>query len=214
MSEIPEKIELNNIYNIDAIKGMELLPNESIDMIITDPPYKKEFIYLYEKLAKEACRILKSGSYCFAYCGAEFLPQTIQMMNKYLDWFWLFEIKHGNQPRLWYKKLMIACKPVLVFTKGFPKKTEWLCNLQTDTQDKNFHKWGQGIEFPLRMIRTLTSEKEIILDPFLGGGTVACAAKYLNRKYIGFELDKETFIIAKSRISEQFNESSKLGDFM
>jgi site-specific DNA-methyltransferase (adenine-specific) len=37
------KLEFNNIYNIDCIEGMKLIPDESIDLIITDPPFAIDF---------------------------------------------------------------------------------------------------------------------------------------------------------------------------
>jgi tRNA G10 N-methylase Trm11 len=89
----------------DARQGMAKLRDNSVNMIFTDPPYISECIGLYEDLAREAKRVLKPGGYCFAYCGAQFLPQIMQYMGTYLDWFWLFEIKHNHGwPRMFNKK--------------------------------------------------------------------------------------------------------------
>ena len=59
----------------------------------------------------------------------------------------------------------------------------------------------------------MSSEKgDIILDPFLGTGTTALAAKRLDRNFIGFEKDSEYCDIAKTKIeAEKF--VSKAGDF-
>ena len=62
--------ELNKIYNMDCIKGMKLLiPNNSIDLIITSPPYDKIRDYKgfeldLSALGKEISRILKDGGVC------------------------------------------------------------------------------------------------------------------------------------------------------
>lgn len=48
----------------------------------------------------------------------------------------------------------------------------------------------------------VTSPGDIVLDPFMGTGTVGVACKKLGRNFIGIELDKETFEIAKKRIEE------------
>lgn len=50
-------------------------------------------------------------------------------------------------------------------------------------------------------IKTYSNEVDIILDPFIGSGTTAVAAKNTNREYIGFEKDNEYFEIAKNRLS-------------
>jgi site-specific DNA-methyltransferase (adenine-specific) len=48
---------------------------------------------------------------------------------------------------------------------------------------------------------SLGSKKgDTILDPFMGSGTTGVAAKRLGRKFIGIEIDKEFFKIARERI--------------
>ena len=32
-------IELDNIYNMDCLEGMKMIPDKSIDLVVTDPPY-------------------------------------------------------------------------------------------------------------------------------------------------------------------------------
>lgn len=46
-----------------------------------------------------------------------------------------------------------------------------------------------------------SNEGDIVLDPFMGSGTTGKMAKNINRNFIGIELDKEYFEIAKSRIA-------------
>jgi site-specific DNA-methyltransferase (adenine-specific) len=50
-------------------------------------------------------------------------------------------------------------------------------------------------------IKTYSNEGDLILDPFLGSGTTGIAAKNLDRKFIGIELDPEYFAIAQERIA-------------
>jgi DNA modification methylase len=189
----------------DARQGMAKLRDNSVNMIFTDPPYISECIGLYEDLAREAKRVLKPGGYCFAYCGAQFLPQIMQYMGTYLDWFWLFEIKHNHGwPRMFNKKLMVMSKPVVVYTKGKPERLEWLVNLYDgDERSKQYHKWGQGSNFPRKIISKLTNEGDVILDPFVGGGTTAKVCKELNREFIGFEINLELKPIVDSRMAQE-----------
>jgi site-specific DNA-methyltransferase (adenine-specific) len=63
-----------------------------------------------------------------------------------------------------------------------------------------------------RVILMSTDENDIILDPFMGTGTTAIAAKRLGRNYIGFELDREYVEIANRRLTYE-KPNSKLGDF-
>ena len=66
---------------------------------------------------------------------------------------------------------------------------------------KGVHPAEKPVDLIKRFIRVSSKENDIILDPFLGSGTTAVAAKDLNRKYIGYEISKEYCQIAKKRIA-------------
>ena len=51
-----------------------------------------------------------------------------------------------------------------------------------------------------RLIKGWSNENDIVLDPFMGSGTTAVAALDMDRKYIGFELDKHYYDVAINRI--------------
>ena len=65
---------------------------------------------------------------------------------------------------------------------------------------------GHGAVFPVelaeKVIKNFSTEGSIILDPFMGTGTTGVAAKTLNRKFIGIELDENYFNTAKDRIEQ------------
>ena len=52
------------------------------------------------------------------------------------------------------------------------------------------------------LIQTYTNEGDTVLDPFMGSGTTALAAKRLNRKFIGIELDKTYYNVAHQRLAQ------------
>lgn len=89
------------------------------------------------------------------------------------------------------------CKPIdydhakTVFTNPLNKK------------DKDLY--GHPTIKPLYIIKTLiensSKDGDVVLDPFLGSGTTAAAAKELNRQYIGFEIDNKYFNIAQDRLN-------------
>ena len=80
--------------------------------------------------------------------------------------------------------------------------------IPSDPVVKEYHKWQQSPVEAEYMISRLTVENQVVLDPFLGGATTAIAALKLNRRFIGIEIEEDTFNIAKSRIAE-FLSSSK-----
>lgn len=63
-----------------------------------------------------------------------------------------------------------------------------------------------------RIILMSTDESDIVLDPFMGTGTTAIAAKRLGRNYIGFELDKKYVSIANDKLKSE-QSKSKLGEY-
>lgn len=52
------------------------------------------------------------------------------------------------------------------------------------------------------LINRLSNESDLILDPFMGSGSTGVAALNTNRRFIGIELDKNYFNIAKDRLEE------------
>ena len=62
------------------------------------------------------------------------------------------------------------------------------------------HPTQKPLEIMEHFVSILSNEKDLVLDPFMGSGSTGVAAKNLNRKFIGIELDKNYFNIAKKRI--------------
>ena len=68
--------------------------------------------------------------------------------------------------------------------------------------DKGLHSTQKPVALCEYLIKTYTNEGETVLDNCMGSGTTCVAAQNTNRKFIGIELDKEYFDIAKGRINE------------
>ena len=76
---------------------------------------------------------------------------------------------------------------------------------------RDLHPCQLPIPLLERLILMTTDENDIVLDPFMGTGTTAVAAKRQGRNYIGVELDTEYVNIAKQNIKE--TKQTKIGDF-
>lgn len=72
----------------------------------------------------------------------------------------------------------------------------------SDKQKKHLHSTQKPLALCEYMIKTYTNPGDIVLDNCMGSGTTCVAAINTNRNYIGFELDKNYFEIAKNRIEE------------
>lgn len=197
--------EIDNIITGDARVLSTSIPDGSIGMIFSDPPYLREYLHLYRWLAETAARVLKPGGYLFAYGAGEHLPAMLEYMTvPGMNWFWMDVILHnGAYPRIWYKKLLSAWKPIICYTKGKPSVLRWRATAHNPRLDKQFHEWGQGISPAIKLIQMLTGPDDIIFDPFMGGGTTAAACKIVNRRFIGCEIDAGQAEIARVRVDKQ-----------
>ena len=74
--------------------------------------------------------------------------------------------------------------------------------IESQPADKIIHDWEQSTIEADRIIKPLTLEGQIVLDPFMGYGTFGIAALQLKRKFIGIEIDKEHYSNAAQRLSK------------
>jgi DNA modification methylase len=77
------------------------------------------------------------------------------------------------------------------------------------TDEKNFHPTVKPISLMSYLVTLGSREDDLVLDPFVGSGTTCIAAKLLNRKYIGMEMDSEYVVIAQERIKAHKTEEAK-----
>ncbi len=180
------------------------LPQNSIDLIITDPPYPYKYINLFADLASFAKKVLKPGGSLFTMAGQSYLPEIYNLMNVdglTYNWTMAYLTPGGQSPQLWSRKVNAFWKPILWYTKGKPMY--WIGDVvksAVNDNDKNFHFWGQSESGIANLIQKVSCVGQTILDPFLGGGTTGIVAVKLYRKFIGVEIDNKIFKIAADRI--------------
>ena len=72
----------------------------------------------------------------------------------------------------------------------------------SNAKNKHFHPTKKPVPLLEYLIKTYTNEGMTVLDNCMGSGSTGVAAKHLKRNFIGMELDKKYFEIAKQRINE------------
>ena len=77
------------------------------------------------------------------------------------------------------------------------------CVIDTTVQSSKLHPTMKDLKVISKLVRLLSNENDIVLDPFMGSGTTGVACKNLNRKFIGIELDEKYFNIAQNRINNK-----------
>ena len=196
----PNETPENGIYTGDAMELAESIPDESVDLIFTDPVYRE--IDHYRWLAKMAARVLKQDTACLAWYGGPAIAAVQSAMADYLRWTWQlnytvpakpnkligYNIFTWTTPCLWYRK-----------GKGFPKQRIPDTFISTARPATAF-KWNKNPAVIRRWCAAFTDEAAIILDPFSGSGTLPAACKQLGRHCLAFEIDPVTAELARERV--------------
>lgn len=184
------------------------LTDDSVTMVFTDPPYAKEFLSLWPDLARLAARVLRPGGWLVAYSGQLYLPQVMNTLAEHLTYYWLAGLHHnGAHGRLFRPPVFQAMKPILVYRKLPVDYDNWFCDLvESPAGSKEYHKWGQSVEPVRYLVECFTGPGDLVLDPFLGGGTAALACLQAGRRCIGYEIDAGVADDARRRIGEYYDE--------
>lgn len=99
----------------------------------------------------------------------------------------------------------IELKPYKQTLTNYPRQV-----LDFASEGKTVHPTQKPVALMEYLIKTYTNEGETVLDFTMGSGTTGVACANLNRKFIGVELDKDYFQIAKKRIEEANNNLDNL----
>jgi len=199
-SEMPETIQ---VHHGDFLKQYTLIEEGSVDCIITDPPYVKEWLGNYEAFAIAASHVLKPGGFLITYIGHIHMDKILEQMTPYLDYYWVACLKHaGTTKAVHSRHVTCSFKPILIFQK--PPRTNpkrYFCDvIQGTGREKGAHEWQQGEEELRQIFDPFTDPGDLVLDPFMGSGTVLAMAKRLNRRAIGFDIEKMNVDIVKGRL--------------
>lgn len=199
--ERAKEVDIKDVCNIYQ-GGFESVLKSGADCVITDPPYEKQYIPLYEQLAKASKHIPLIA----VMCGQTYLPEIYALMCKHLKYRWtLTYLTPGGQAvQQFDAKVNTFWKPVLLFGDSI----EWfgdVCKSEPNDNDKRFHEWGQSVSGMTSIIERLTQPGQLICDPFCGAGTTGVAALKLGRRFIGCDIDKANIDTAIARCYEVIN---------
>lgn len=203
-ASLPSSIQL--ICGDFAQVALTFQPN-TFDAIITDPPYAKEYLHLYKLLAEQAAVLLKPGGSLLAMAGQSYLPEIYASMSHYLlNYHWtLCYTTLGGQSSISvsnYKRVNTFWKPVLWFVREKYIGKQVGDVIKSDRNDKRYHEWGQSEHGMAELIEKLTNPGDLILDPFLGGGTTAIVCHKLDRRLVGIDIDQRNIDLTKGRLHD------------
>ncbi|PKF77824.1 site-specific DNA-methyltransferase [Vibrio sp. vnigr-6D03] len=201
----------NTVFTLDAVSWLKSLPSNSVDLVVTDPPYESlekhrkigtttrlkkskgssnEWFeifpnYRFEEFLKELFRVLKNNSHFYLFCDQETMFYLKPIAEQVGFKFW--------KPIVWDKRAIgmgyhyrARYEFILFFEKGKRK----LKDLGVPDVLEYKRVWrGYPTEKPLDLVELLISQsserEDVVIDPFFGSGTTLVAAKNLDRFYLG-----------------------------
>lgn len=205
----------------DCLEVMKSIPDDSVDMVLADPPYGMSFqsgrrkvkhraienddtLLWIDDFMSQCSRIAKGDTAHYFFCSWHNVDIFKQAAEKY------FKVKNVL---VWVKNnhgsgdLLADYAPkhelVLFCHKGRRKyngKRE--CNILEFAKTNNaLHPTQKPVDMLEFMIEKFSDEGQVVIDPFMGSGSTGVACVNTNRKFIGIELDETYFKVAQSRIN-------------
>ena len=217
------------LYNDDCLNVLKGVDDNSIDLIVTDPPYEvitggrnggvkgkpsgilTENKQLMKSIPKadlwlsECFRVMKDGTHIYIMTNTLNLTNYLNIINGV--GFKLHNLlvwnKNNTTPNRWYMK---NCEYVIFARKGFAKSinnpsSQTVHNFDNIIGNKQ-HPTEKPVDLMKLYVENSSQVGDTVLDPFMGVGSTGVACKELNRNFIGVELDKQYFDIAESRINK------------
>ncbi|HRH81906.1 MAG TPA: site-specific DNA-methyltransferase [Thiobacillaceae bacterium] len=216
----------NTIFNEDCLEGMKRIPDKSVTMVLTDIPYGEcnsfapgirqlnkgaadTVTFDIEPFIREIDRIVTGSVYTF--CGFEQVSEIRKLLKS---------LGYTTRLCIWNKSNPMPLNG----------KNVWLSNVEACIYGKKRHAtfnehckgtvWNFPVgrskrhptEKPLKLMEYLISVSsdagDVILDPCMGSGTTAEAAKMLGRDYIGFEINDDFYNVAMQRVGNRPSQDS------
>jgi len=198
----------DNVIQTDIQNGLDYVSENSVDLILTDPPYAEASLDLWSELGKFAAYSLKPSKLLVSYSGKAFLPEVYKRLSEHLQYIWTIALVHTDNKRTCYHALHIfeRWKPILIFAKPPFTPNEYFEDVVKGAgREKELHAHAQAETEAEHIITQFTKENHFVIDPFCGSGTVLVAAHKLNRKFLGFDIDAEAIKTSLWRLQNEKN---------
>jgi DNA modification methylase len=207
-------MKTNQILHGDCTRLLKTVPSESIDLVLTDPPY---FVGYRDRSGRtiandtdpasvlgafnDVFRVLKRDSFCISFYGWNQVDAFVRIWRQ-----------AGFRPvghLVWHKNYASSSKflrarheQAYLLAKGSPampeKPLDDVRPWQYTGNGRHPTEKAPGILRPL--IECFTKPGDVVLDPFAGSGSTLVAAAMTGRRYLGIELEDKYCELARARL--------------
>lgn len=223
-SQRPTESADTNLHLGDCLEIIKTIPDNSIDLLLTDPPYGIDFqsnhrtsTPKFDKLPNDKHEALGLLDKTLELIEPKLKPNS--HIYVFVSWKVLGEFKEVVGSRFNIKNVLVWVKNnwSMGDMEGayaqqyemiiFAEKGRRHLNGDRDTNILQFdrvadlkHPTQKPVSLLKFLIEKSSQESETVLDPFMGSGSTCLAAKKLNRKYIGIEVDEQWYKLAHQRV--------------
>ncbi|SUS08827.1 Site-specific DNA-methyltransferase (fragment) [uncultured Defluviicoccus sp.] len=200
---------MQTIIHGDCLKYLRALPDQSISLILTDPPYglgiaKKGQIGSGKRFTPKRWDVLPPRE-VFAEMRRVSRHQVIWGGNYFTHYLppsrcWLVWYKKDGLPKNSFADCELAWTSFNRNAAVF--NCRWSGFVKDSREPRVAHPTQKALEVMKWCVAEFSQPGDTILDPFLGSGTTAVAAKLLLRRFTGIEIDREYVAIAHKRLAE------------
>lgn len=210
----PTSIPANTVLHGDCIEIMSSLPANSVDFILTDPPYLVNYKdregrsirndiqadWLRPAFA-EAYRVLKQDSFMIAFYGWTQVDRFFDAWRSAgfrIVGHLVFRKQYTSKARF----LKYQHEQAYLLAKGKPALPEQPISDVVDMpySGNKLHPTQKPVPALKSLIEAFARQDDLVLDPFCGCGSTLLAAKILKRRYLGIELDEQYYAAALKRL--------------
>lgn len=211
-----------NYKDISIIQGdvydlIKSIPDKSIDLIVTDPPYlydkkgtgkNRQYNDMMEgvkdELYQEFFSILKKVN-IYQFCNLNQFEQILQNYKVYKKQLLIWHKPNGmcisqyeyyrTIEYIWYVHEKGA-----VFNKGVKRDPYYRHALNQRSELHHLHPTVKPLNLVKKFIEVSSKPGDLVFDPFVGSGTTAVACLQTGRRFIGFEKEEKYIEICQKRL--------------
>jgi len=247
--ELPLPVEAVDKIFCKSSEKLSELPDHSIHLMVTSPPYNvgkdydadlslDEYLGMLGRVWQETWRVLvPGGRACINVANLgrkpyiplhDHITQAMQRLGFLMRGEIIWNKAASASPSTAWGSWRSAANPtlrdvheyILVFSKGsfrrqnpmkrpstisrdqFLEYTKSIWTFPAEPARKVGHPAPFPMELPYRLIQLYTFQGEMVLDPFMGSGQTALAARQAGRHYVGYDIEPEYVRLALQRLAE------------
>lgn len=222
---------INRVIHGDCLEWLPQIEDESIDLLLTDPPYNVSMKSNFHTMGRKG---VDFGEWDKGFNQSAWLDIASKKVKKGGSILIFNDYKNIGEMKNVLEENGFVIKELLIWKKTNPmprnrdrlyvtsievalwavKGKGWTFNRQRETYEngifespivhhsKRLHPTQKPLSVIEEMIKIHTNENDVVLDCFLGSGTTAIACINTNRNFIGIEMDWDYYEIANERIKQ------------